>query len=443
MTELDDGTLQHLVRFGGNTAQQRRFVLDANESLAVDSVVKVVTAAAASSEQTISTSMTRMLSKLSMHAGAGGVAVKSQADSALRENVEALMDGWELKDPNPEAYTTVLDRMATSAPVFTTPDDAENITGAVRLVQMALEVDGYGPFISKALQDMVEQGETSLLLQMIREFPDGNDMVDRIKQHLTSPDEFRRLLASGTVDIEALSTLVDEMGTRAVDPLLDVLADSDSRAVRRRLFDALQGLGSYVGRRAIERLDDSRWFVQRNMLALVQRLEDVPDDFDLKLFLEHSDHRVRREALPIAMRPGSDPRDPSLVTALGDDDQRMVRMALIQIQEEVPAAAMLTLVNRVVKAETRSIEVRTMAIGCLRHTDHGLARAALLSVVEGGKTLFGKAKVTAKNPASLEALRILAGQWSGSPDVDEVLELASRSKDPDIRGAIGVGGEPT
>jgi hypothetical protein len=51
MTELGDGTLQHLVRFGGHTSQQKRFVLDANESLAVDSVVKVVTAAAASSEQ--------------------------------------------------------------------------------------------------------------------------------------------------------------------------------------------------------------------------------------------------------------------------------------------------------------------------------------------------------------------------------------------------------
>ncbi len=57
MTELEDGTLvrnwytHHLVRFGGNTSPQRRFVLDANESPALDSVVKVVTAAAASSEQ--------------------------------------------------------------------------------------------------------------------------------------------------------------------------------------------------------------------------------------------------------------------------------------------------------------------------------------------------------------------------------------------------------
>ncbi len=47
---------------------------------------------------------------------------RSQADTALRENIEALITGWDLKDPNPEAYTNVLDAIARAAPIFQSRD---------------------------------------------------------------------------------------------------------------------------------------------------------------------------------------------------------------------------------------------------------------------------------------------------------------------------------
>lgn len=75
----------------GNEAQRRRFLLDANQSLAVDAVVKVLRAASESSEQTMSTSLTRLLSKLAVHAEAGSERMRGQADTALRENVEELI----------------------------------------------------------------------------------------------------------------------------------------------------------------------------------------------------------------------------------------------------------------------------------------------------------------------------------------------------------------
>ncbi len=141
---------------------------------------------------------------------------------------------------------------------------------------------------------------------------------------------------------------------------------------------------------------------------------------------------------PLAMRPGSALRDRSLVAALADEDERVVRMALLQIQDGVPQATLPTLVHRVVAAVTRTDEIRTMAIRCLEHVDHPLARSALCGIVVGGKTLFGKARISEKNTAVLEALRILAATWSGQPEVDEILELASRSKDRSIRVAARV-----
>ena len=64
---------------------------------------------------------------------------------------------------------------------------------------------------------------------------------------------------------------------------------------------------------------------------------------------------------------------------------------------------------------------------------------ALLELVTGGKTIFGKSKLATKNALLPEALRVLAMTWSGTPEVDEVLELALKSKDPDIRGAVRSG----
>ncbi len=434
--ELDEDTLGRLVHFGGDITQRRRFLLDANQSLAVDSVVKVLAAAAKSSEQSISHSMTRLLSKLAVHAEHGRGNQRSQADTALRENVESLIAGWELKDPNPEAYTNVLNAIAKSAPIFESREDGDDpLAGALRLVQMGLEVDAWGPIVAKATLDLADKGGVGVLLDMLRDVKSDNEVADRIRRHLTAPDQFRRLLAGGNVNDAGLKALVEDMGEDAINPLLDVLAESDDRSVRRRVFGALSRLGPLVGRRAVERLQsDTRWFVARNMLALLVRLDRVPADFDPQPFIEHVDPRVRREALPLALRKPR-LRDRALVGSLTDGDERLVRMALLELQIEVPDPVLPTLVNRVVTSPERSPEIRALAVKVLNGSRSPLVLNTLVGLVSAGKSFFGRARLA---PASLEmvqALRVLADNWSDKPEVREILQQATRSKDPYIRSA--------
>ncbi len=436
MNEMDDATLARLVQFGGDPSQRKRFLLDANQSLAVDSVVRVLRAAASSAQQNISTSMTRLLNKLAVHAERGSVHMGSQADTALRENIEALVEDWELEDPNPEAYTAVLDAMARAAPVLSAPHErGGELSGAERVIEMALEVDAFGPIVSKALADLMKAGGTGRLLQLVSEAPEGNSVAERILRHLTSPAQFRELLYSGQVDEEALAALIGEMGSAAVDPLLDVLGESDSRAVRRQVFDALAAMGPWVGRRAVERLADGRWFVQRNMLALLQRLDPLPEGFDPQPFLEHGDARVRREALPVALRSPTR-RERTLVAALADADERMVRMALLNLRDGVPDAVVPTLVNRVVASAERSSEIRALGARTLRGTTSHLAMNVLLDVVSPGKTIFGRARLAASSPEVLAALSTLARGWPEEPQVVAVLRMAARSKDAAFQGAV-------
>src|SRR4029077_4655607 len=93
---LKPETLRRLVGMGGDFVQRRQFVSDATDGMAVDAVLDIVQAAAESSQQTISHSLLRMLSKLAAHAQTGAEEVRPQADAALRDQVRRLLRDWTL-----------------------------------------------------------------------------------------------------------------------------------------------------------------------------------------------------------------------------------------------------------------------------------------------------------------------------------------------------------
>ena len=68
------------------------------------------------------------------------------------------------------------------------------------------------------------------------------------------------LTSGDSVDCGALGELVRELGSDAIDPLLDALAASASRPVRECILDCLAALGDEARDRASTRAGDSRWF---------------------------------------------------------------------------------------------------------------------------------------------------------------------------------------
>ena len=99
---------------GGNGLQRRTFVMSAAHGMSIDAVVDLVRAASEAEEQTISHSLLRMLQKLARHADASGGKRRAIAEQSVRDQVGELLQGWSLKDPNPEAYGKALEAMARS-----------------------------------------------------------------------------------------------------------------------------------------------------------------------------------------------------------------------------------------------------------------------------------------------------------------------------------------
>ncbi|MEX2526032.1 MAG: hypothetical protein WEA09_00215 [Gemmatimonadota bacterium] len=429
--ELDGRTLQRMVEMGGNFAQRRRFVLDANQALAVESVVKILEAAANASQQTISSSLTRLLGKLANHSDQGPQRVRTQAIEAFRENVEELIENWELKDPNPDEYTLILDAMSRASPILAGANQEAELDGAARVLKTGLEVDVYGPTMQKAVSDLLDDGEVAQVLQLVDQASADNKLAERLRKQLTTPYQLRKLLAADDVDEDNLRDLVRRLGDTAVETLLETLVESESRAIRRKVFDCLAELGITVAERAVELAADSRWYVQRNMLALLQRVEELPKTFSPMPFLGHRDARVRREAFPLALRM-PEKRDRGLGLALGDSDERLVRMALLELQTGVSESLLPTVVNRLLRDETHP-DLRPLAIRAMKSSRSSLALKALLGVCDGGKSLLGRRKLASASPELHAALGVLRHQWREHPDAAWVFQAAEASKDADIR----------
>lgn len=101
---LEPEHLRRLVALGGDVAQRRRFLLDASRGMPVDAALTLMEAAADSSHQVISDSLMRLFTKLAVHADHGAPAVRPEAEVALREQIEQLVSGWTLPDPNAQRY---------------------------------------------------------------------------------------------------------------------------------------------------------------------------------------------------------------------------------------------------------------------------------------------------------------------------------------------------
>ncbi len=430
---LDPETLEHLLDMGGDFDKRKKFVLDASQSLAVDSVIKILESAASASGQNISTLLVRLLKKLALHAQEPSAPGAEEAKTALRDNVEELIQNWNLEDPNPDRYTMVLDAMANANPALKTESRGEERSGALRVVQMALEVDAFGTTVEAALDDLLGRREIAALLDLIEDVDHDNKVARKIGDLLSDGRRFYQLLTEDVLDESTIGRLADRIGEDAVDPLLRVLSEADSRELRRKVFDQLIRMGPMIGPWVMSHLEDERWFVKRNMLALVQRMDPRPPELDPEDYLRHSDARVRREGFALAITyPAHRARAMSL--ALADSDERLVRLALGVAAKGLTPALVPAILNRVVRAE-RPPALRALGIQALTNAPMPMARDALVEICLEGRGFLGRKALAPRSPEVLAALGVLARTWSADPKAEKVLEMALRSKDPDVRRA--------
>lgn len=461
--QLSPETLKKLLHMGGDLGQQRQFLLNASQGMTVEAVLDLVRASATDGRQTISHSMMRLFSKLSKYADHDTDPVRrANADSSVREHMQKLITEWNLDDPNPTAYGKVLHTMSQRQRSETTSEyiDCE----PDRIVQMGLELSASGPRFENALIAMLNSARLEPLLNLLDNAPD-KDFAESAWLYLDSNDILWSALSEARIDLAVLRRLVQRKRLSAVEPILDVVERTKDQRTREQLLEVLAGLGDDVGPFLVRRIEGARAELRRELFLMLGKLTRIPEGFDVSRFLLHTDAPVRREAIRLLLK-FVETREQAIVAAVTDTDERAVFHGLQAAQEGgCPPRAVAIIHQRIAEGDLDS-SLMTLAIRVLAAADSGavpmLSGKGRTSVMmkssdiqaasaDGGrKTMewlvntvaqrsrfLRKWQLQPKSPEMLAALGALAAYWNQHPDVQEIVNLAIKTKDPELKKAMG------
>jgi hypothetical protein len=434
VASLDPRTLRRLLEMGGNVTQRKRFVADAARGMKPNAVIDLVRAAAESSNQTISHSLLRMFNKLAVHAEQNVGGLRVEAESALRDNVQRLIGNWGLADPNPDQYTRALDDMSRAAPDAATSEEEGGTLEADRIIQMSLETGSVGGMVWQAVDELSAAGRVVELLDLVEAAPPTASAA-AIRERTATQENLRRALDGATVDTVLAGRIAKPLGLAAAEPLLDALdglAESDERTARA-LSDLLVGLGPDAGESIAARMPLASWMTQRRLIGILARLPVLPEGFVPSDYTMHPDDRVRIEALRLMLLRDSH-RDRALRIAIGDSDERMLRLGLAAALEGCPASVVPVVLRRLSDRELAS-EPRALAIRVLAGSKARTALDYLIDLTVRRRRFWGR-RLAPKSPEVLAALGGLAQHWAQDSKAKGVLSLASRSADAEVRAAV-------
>jgi HEAT repeat protein len=432
VTSLKPETLRRVFEAGADHSERRRFALTASEVFAVDAVIDLVEAAAATTGQTISHQLLRLLHKFAHHAEQGSERGRAEAESMLRRNVAQLITEWNLKDPNPGEYTAVLDGMVRQAPRDPGVMEEDRLDCEPALVlQIGLETDCGGPRVYAALETLVEASRIPEAVGVLSEAPPASAATaNALWHHVATPARLRLELAVPCLDFSTIESLVSRLGAHAVDPLLDLLEQANDRSVRARTLQLLVAIGPPVAPVAVVRLKDAPWFVQRNLLALLRMLKVWPAGFSAVAYARHPDIRLRREAYKLLLE-FPEHRASAIIRGLGDENPEIVTLVLRAAVDGCPPDA-LRAVEQLTGDRRRPAELRAIAVRALGRANGPDALAQLLDLAGTRRHFFGW-RIEAKSPVVVAAVSELARNWGGHPQVIGLLKKASDHDDPEIR----------
>ncbi|MFW6192446.1 MAG: hypothetical protein ACOC83_03080 [Gemmatimonadota bacterium] len=433
---LSGPPLRNILRLGATPRQRQAFLLASAQWLPVKTTVALVEAAAEEGELSSSHWMLRLLAKFSTHLDEADAAIP-ETESALKEQVREMIADWEPETATTGEFARVLRQVSEKQTGGIPNIGDDGGPGAERVLKMAVELDVLGQPGERAWSRMTTEERPTRVLEILSGAPAESEVAEELWSRLGGPDMARRALEEEPPDFDTLSRLAERYGARIADPLLDVLVASDSRSVRGKLYAMLADMDDDLVPRLTARLHDSRWFVQRNMLALMAEVSETPPAEAARRFLDHDHPVVRREAYRILLDT-YEHLDAALSAALEEDDTRSVTLALSAAgRASQPALAKIVpALRRRVADEELPAAARVAGVRALARSGTKEAHRALLDVCRGDRGLvFWKTDVAEKSPVVLEALALLAHRWRDEPETRKLLDAAASSSDPEVRAA--------
>lgn len=192
------------------------------------------------------------------------------------------------------------------------------------------------------LSRLVDHGEFAFLTAIL----------GQLKEIAAAPDGHRRKTAAGILRKVTDGVLLDGLlaalwearetsaegvvratlevlGSEVVGPLLRALGAEPRGAMRAMLCDVLVGVGGEKIDELGALVEDARWYLVRNVVNVLGRLRRPAAVAPLRRLVNHSDYRVRREAV-MALDPFDTEEAQAALAAFLDDPDERIRVRVMQ-----------------------------------------------------------------------------------------------------------------
>ena len=242
------------------------------------------------------------------------------------------------------------------------------------------------------------------------------------------------LNAHSGIDPGILTNFLVQLGPSAAPAICDLLGQVNQMKYRRALCESLAISCKDEVEVLIERLNDSRWYVIRNIVYVLGKIAHQGVERALDRALHHEDVRVRKEAVRALGNIESSTSRAYLVSAFRDQDSGVrvqAAMTLAGKRDERSAQSLLVVIQSsdFAKRDTSERQSFFEALGRCG-SDYLVPRLAGMLTRGGGFLVFRSGNEEERLHAAL------ALAWLGTPGALSVLNREITSKRDNIRKAV-------
>lgn len=224
-----------------------------------------------------------------------------------------------------------------------------------------------------------------------KKFSDERKQSAKLALSQLSTDDFTDYLVAYVfaedVEKKTRDTLVQIlafMGSKIANRLMQILAQEESAPKRKALCEILARCGPGIIPTVHEYLQDERWYVVRNAVAILGDIRNQESLAELSLLLEHEEIRVRRETVRSLTKIGGNRAVNVLLQTAITGDHEMRRQAIISLgamRATAAAASLLALLNQKGWSQ-REIDLKKDIIRALGEMRAPEATPALVALIK-------------------------------------------------------------
>ncbi len=344
----------------------------------------------------------------------------AEIEQEEEEVIHSMEEQLEAVEESEETLDVLLDKLDKEENTMPYQTIAHKITGKIKPLREEKNWQGLSPvliiFVNHSNPESRRRAEQKTIASNILNGLLNSDMTGYLITRLCSRHEERRL------EVQQMLLL---LGEEAMKQLLTTLVDRDDAYSRRQIFNALTMFGEMVRLEAEKRLDDTRWFVVRQMVSLLGEIGSPQSLEAIKTAFGHKDIRVKKEVLKAVSKIPGNESATFLLQRLDEDNAAIKLQVIISLGILKEQAAVEPLGNLAMKKDffNENIEIRKEAVRSIGLIG-GSNAIAILKNLLNKRVFWGKKP----NDEVRSVAAISLGRIGGKDAMDALEGAAKTSK---------------